>query len=480
MISAAVSRSRFLAVLSTLVCSFLISGCLAEGKTEQSPQASSVKAQESSVTTAPAPYPDIAMPTVRIQGSNTIGASLAPALAKEFLASLGANKVQQLSGNQPNESRVTGILPDNRSIQILIGAHGSSTGFRALRDGTADIAAASRQITPEEVAQLAGLGDLTSVEGEHILGIDGLAIIVHPANPLNKLSLEQLGQVFSGAISDWTQLGGQPGPIEVLARDDNSGTYDTFKHLVLTGGTKLTGQAKRYESNEELAQDVASKPNAIGFVALASAGKVKVLGISDGEAAALKPDQISVATEDYPLSRRLYFYSATGPTNPMTKDFINFALGRHGQKMVEQEGFISQVPSAHEVQPAATDSENFIRLTQGAQRLSVNFRFRPESWELDNKALRDVQRLAEFIQQTNLPPSRLMLIGFSEKRSDELGAQILSEYRARAVQKALGTYGIQIPAVTGYGHYRAVASHQSLQAHLRNNRVEVWLTSPAP
>src|SRR5690606_11675148 len=155
----------------------------------------------------------------------------------------------------------------------------------------------------------------------------------------------------------------------------------------------------------ELAQDVASKPTAIGFVALASAGKVKVLGISGGEAAAPKPDQISVATEDYPLSRRLYFYSATGPTNPMANDFINFALGRHGQKTVAQAGFSSHVPTTHEVQPAATGSENFIRLTQGAQRLSATFRFRPESRELDNTALRGVQRLAEFTQQASLRPS---------------------------------------------------------------------------
>src|SRR5690606_27902482 len=169
------------------------------------------------------PYPGIAEPTLRIQGSNTIGASLAPALAKAFLISLGAQSLDQIDGGG-NHTQIIGPLSDNRRIQILIAAQGSSTGFKALYNGTADIAAASRQINEKEVAQLVALGDLTSVDGEHILGLDGLAIIVHPSNPVSNLSLAQLRQVFSGAISNWRELGGLPGSIKVLARDDNSGT----------------------------------------------------------------------------------------------------------------------------------------------------------------------------------------------------------------------------------------------------------------
>lgn len=480
MISAVVRRCRFLSALSILIFSSLLSGCLTEQPAKYAEPALSTPRQATPSADSPSlPYLGIAEPILRIQGSNTIGASLAPALAKAFLISLGAQSLDQFDG-EGNQTQVVGTLSDNRKIQILIAAQGSSTGFKALYNGTADIAAASRQITDKEVAQLVALGDLTSVDGEHILGIDGLAIIVHPSNPVSHLSLTQLRQVFSGAISDWRELGGLPGTIKVLARDDNSGTYDTFKHLVLTNGDRLTEDAQRYESNQQLAQDVASNPNAIGFVALASADGVKVLGISDGDATPLKPEQISVATEDYPLSRRLYFYSATDIRNPVAKDFIHFALSRDGQQLVEQEGFVSQVPSTHEVQPSATDPEHFTRLTQNAQRLSVNFRFRPNSWELDNKAQRDVLRLAEFILQSDLDPERLMLIGFSEQRRDELGAQILSEHRAKAVQKALEEQGIQIHALSGYGHYRAVASQESLQARMRNNRVEVWLRTPAP
>jgi phosphate transport system substrate-binding protein len=118
-------------------------------------------------------------------------------------------------------------------VVIEVAAHGSSTGFTALKTASADLAASSRPIKDSELLDLEALGDLKSAEAEQVIAIDGLAIILHPRNPLKQLDTEQLARIFSGEVKTWEDLGGHGGSIHLYARDDQSGTYDTFKELVL-------------------------------------------------------------------------------------------------------------------------------------------------------------------------------------------------------------------------------------------------------
>ena len=173
------------------------------------------------------PAPTDGSPALRILGSNTIGAQLGPALVKGLLAQQGAQAVQEQPGPNPNEMRLIARLPSGQDVSIDIAAHGSSTGFVALKDGLADVAASSRPIKNNEATDLAALGDLRSHEAEQVIAIDGVAVILHPGNPLRELSTAQLAKIFSGEIRDWEQLGGPSGPIHLYARDQQSGTYDT-------------------------------------------------------------------------------------------------------------------------------------------------------------------------------------------------------------------------------------------------------------
>src|SRR5262249_32335289 len=146
-------------------------------------------------------------------------------------------------------------------------AHGSGTATPGLASGKALIGMASRALNEAELTQLAqqGFGDMRSAENEHVVGLDGIIVIVSPANPIAKLSLQQLRGIFSGAAFDWSQVGGKPGSINVYARDAKSGTFDTFKTLVLDPGKqKLTGTAQRLESSNELSDLVANDPSGIG------------------------------------------------------------------------------------------------------------------------------------------------------------------------------------------------------------------------
>ena len=157
---------------------------------------------------------------LRIQGSNTIGANLGPALVKAMLAQQGLHDIHSVPASPPNEHSIVGTDASGQQVRVDVAAHGSGTGFAALKAGKADLIASSRPIKDRELVELEALGDLKSPDAEQIIAIDGLAIILHPGNPLNQLNTEQLAQIFSGQISTWEALGGITGPIHLYARDE--------------------------------------------------------------------------------------------------------------------------------------------------------------------------------------------------------------------------------------------------------------------
>lgn len=277
---------------------------------------------------------------LRVQGSNTIGAALLPALVQGQLRAQQATDIEQRPGAQPNETVIKARDAHGQPLRIDIAAHGSSTGFAALGRGDADLAASSRPISDTEVRQLKALGDLRAPRAEQVIGLDGVAVIVHPDNPLPQLSTQQLAQIYAGQIQRWEQLGVAGGAIHLYARDDRSGTFETFKALVLEPNhAELAPQVRRFEASDELAAQVTADRQAIGFSSLAAVHGAKVLAIAEGDAPAMLPERPLVASEDYPLSRRLYLYLPAN-AKPQAKAMADFAQSPAGQAIVAQQGFV--------------------------------------------------------------------------------------------------------------------------------------------
>ena len=412
---------------------------------------------------------------LRIQGSNTIGAHLAPALAAGLLRQQGvAHPEQQISA--PNEVSVSGRDAQGRLLQITVAAHGSGTGFVALAEGSAELAASSRPIKDSEQASLASLGDLRSASAEQVIALDGLAIIVHPDNPVQQLDIAQVAALFAGEIDNWQALGGPAGAVRLYARDDNSGTFDTFKELVLSSqGKQLAGAAQRFESSDELSERVSQDPQAIGFIGLPYIRQAKALHIADQGSQAMPASRELISTEDYPLSRRLFFYLKPDESNPWARALVEFAQSAEGQAIVTANGFIGQQVQAMRVAADASQPRVYQRLAEQAQRLSVNFRFREGSAELDNKALHDLQRLLDYLKANDKQHRQLVLVGFGDPKSDPARAALLSKLRAMAVRRELARAGILPRDILGLGEQLPVASNQQDDGRLKNRRVEVWV-----
>ncbi|WLH04758.1 phosphate ABC transporter substrate-binding/OmpA family protein [Pseudomonas lurida] len=424
---------------------------------------------------APLPIPDQG-PALRIQGSNTIGAALGPALVKGLMEHQGLQGVHIEPAKGPNEQRVIGKTRQGKAVTIEVAAHGSSTGFTALKKATADLAASSRPIKDSELVDLEPLGDLKSPEAEQVIAIDGLAIILNPQNPLNSLNTEQLAQVFNGEASTWEAVGGVGGPIHVYARDDQSGTYDTFKDLVLRlRGKPLALSAKRFESSEQLSDAVSQDPQGIGFIGLPYVRQAKAVAIVDGDSQPMLPLNSLIATEDYPLSRRLFFYLPPSGHNPWAKALVDFTQSSKGQAIVAASGFIAQQVQAMDVEPRASMPEDYQAIAREAKRLTVNFRFEEGSASLDNKARQDLQRVVAYIRSHAKLDKQVTLVGFGDAKNDPQRAALLSKLRAMAVRRELVKSGVVLREIHGFGAQMPVAANTADEGRIKNRRVEVWV-----
>ena len=283
----------------------------------------------------------------RLQGSNTVGAGLAPALAEGLLRRFGATDIAAKKDAAGHAWVVTGrVTGQSQLVEVDIDASGTATAFEGLAKGECDLGMASRAITDAEADAIrsAGRGDVRGPESENVIGLDGIAIIANEKSPVGALTTDELARMFSGEAAAWPPSSGATGAVDVFARDDRSGTFDMFRALVL-GEHPMTAAARRYADSDALAAAVASDPQAIGFVGMSHVGRAKAVAISEGGAAAVLPTSFNVATEDYPLARRLYLYAPSPATHPLASRFVAFALSSDGQAIVAEQGFVDMATS---------------------------------------------------------------------------------------------------------------------------------------
>jgi phosphate transport system substrate-binding protein len=242
-----------------------------------------------------------------IKGSDTLGAKLVPQLAEQFKA-------------------------DHPDATFDIAAEGSTTGFAALIDGTAQIGMASRPAKSEEIAA-AKAKNVTLKET--IVAYDGVAVIVNEANPVKNLTKKQVEQIFTGEVSDWSAVGGSGGAISIYTRNTSSGTYSEFKELAMKK-RDYAPSAQKMAGNEQIAAEVGKNPNGVGYVGLAY---VKAKGVKVASIDGALPSIESVQRKGYPYSRPTFYYTNGEPAG-LVKAFVDFTLSDAGQKIVANVGFV--------------------------------------------------------------------------------------------------------------------------------------------
>ena len=417
--------------------------------------------------------PPVTEPILRLHGSNTIGEDLGPTLAEAFLQRRTA--AQTIRKRTAADEMLVEAVDGSRVVEsIEVFAHGSKTAFTDLLSGQCDVGMSSSRIHPDEASRLSKLGDMMSPANEHVVALDGMAIVVNPSNPVSALTKTQVADIFSGKIRNWSEVGGKNQPMTLYARDDKSGTYDWFKQFVL-GDRPLSAEAKRFEASNQLSDWVAGDPAGIGFIGLPYIRSAKAVLVQDARSVPLLPSPLTVSTEDYALSRRLYLYTPT-VASPVARDFVDFALSEEGQKVVPRTGFVNLRP---ECDPNASQctacSAHYREVVRSACRISVDFRFDRGSTELDTRALRDLQRIVTLMGHPENASRSMVLLGFSDGTGLRTANVTLSEQRASIVAEQLRARGLHIDTARGFGPEMPIADDTTEGGRERNRRVEVWL-----
>jgi phosphate transport system substrate-binding protein len=225
-------------------------------------------------------------------------------------------------------------------VRIVANKSGTGSGMQKFARGEIDIATASRPIEPKEVEALAA----AKVEFVEIpLAYDGVTVIVHPSNPITRLSHEQLRSAWqlNPSINDWAALGGHPGKIAFYGPTDNHGTYEVFTEAINGKKGNIRRDVQANQDFNVVVQSVAGDPKGMGYVGLdyylENLDKVKAVAV-DG----VKPTPESIADGSYaPLSRPLFLYVSKGAMNrPEIREFVDYALGTGGRSAVMEAKYV--------------------------------------------------------------------------------------------------------------------------------------------
>ena len=219
------------------------------------------------------------------------------------------------------------FMENNNGVTFTYNPTGSGSGITAVAEGRCDIGLSSRSLKDEEVAQ-----GLTETK----LALDGIAVVVNPENPVEDLTLEQIAQIYTGEITNWSEVGGSDAEIVVIGREAGSGTRDGFESI--TG----TGEACQYRqeltSTGDVITTVAQNPDAIGYASLASVeDSVKALSV-DG----VQPSEGTVKDGSYAIQRPFVLVTRTDePLSDVAQAFFNFATSADASAIISGAGAVA-------------------------------------------------------------------------------------------------------------------------------------------
>jgi len=268
------------------------------------------------------------------------GAAAAPG-ARSTIANIGSDTLLNLAAAWAEAyDRV------DPSVSVEVSGGGSGQGAAALINGSCDIANCSRKIEEKEVAEILARRNLEAKE--YVVGFDALSIFVHRSNPLEEISVEDLGEMYreGGGLTRWSQLGitipGSKGDEIILVnRQNSSGTYHYFKEAVVGKKNEFKLSALHMKGSKDAVELIANTPNAIGYSGMGYATpEVRQVRVSRKRGdRGVAPSAVSALDGTYPIARPMFMYTAGEPEGALRR-FIDWILSPPGQEIVELTGYV--------------------------------------------------------------------------------------------------------------------------------------------
>jgi len=433
-----------------------------------------------------------------IAGAGGIGANLLPVLIEVFALDRGGDL--EVSVNQDGDRQYSVLEADGTVYaSIIVRASDSISGFAGLMEGAAAVGMSSRRINGNEIAafDLAEKGPMDSAAQEHILALDGVIAAVNQNNPVQVLSLAQIGGIFEGSITNWSELGGENAAINLYRRNEFSDTIEAFANATAGSGPQgFSSAATVFETDIAVSDAVAADANGIGLTSFAQKRNAKAVTLRSVCGELFEPSDFAIKTEEYPLTQRMYLYTANAGLPDVAQEFLDFATSPKTQSVIAAAGFVDQSASSagldaqgRRLAQAIVSSDGRTELLQlqdlasimlDAERLSFTLRY-DENGNLDARANADIERLAAMIKSGVFASRQLLIFGFSDN-AEAANAQLVSTQAiAQTVRdqivKETGRANLGNLRISpiGYGRLMPLGCNETPGGRASNNRVEIWV-----
>ncbi|WP_371171510.1 OmpA family protein [Aliiroseovarius sp. 2305UL8-7] len=392
------------------------------------------------------------------------------------------------------------LLPksgEQEEVNIAVDSSGAAQLFGFLASGGASLVFSEQPVDDAAVQTVAaaGHGNLRAFKQERVVAVDGYVAVANHRSSVSRMSVQQVADVLSGKINNWSTFGGPDREINVYSFSPEAEAFHHIEDLILKpSNVSLTRDVRKVSSTRELTRSIEQDRFGFGVVKYSSVRGLRPISLVNECGMVMEPTAFNIKSEEYTLQNRVTAYS-TVQTNGFTARFLDYLDDESLDDLVSKAGLISlsTVPEERDDGRArlltaldgvtdelsASQLKNFVQDVLASERLSTTFRFAPSSSVLDNKAKRDVARVLRYVSES--ATRRLVLAGFSDSNGQVSQNEALSLSRAEAVRNQLlaaatngELSGVEI-TVRGYGELSPVACNETFEGRATNRRVEIWV-----
>ena len=433
------------------------------------PQAVPVVAAQATPPKSPAPTTVL----LRIASSDPVASKLAGRLASGYLAMIGNSGIDSEADGPDRTLNVFGLQAGQREL-IKIATPPAEDLFASLARGAADMAISFRAHAAMQTGGTQAAKPMTTRGTDVVVAVQGLGVVVSRSNPVTALTTDQLRGVLAGRIVNWSDLRGPNAPINLHLTETRAGFEDDFQAMLLLRGSTVR-EATRLATEAELTSAVADDPGGIGLIMAGNAGRARLLAVGKEGVPPVLPSNMALATEEYPLTRRLYLLPGRDGSNAFVRRFMGYVMSPAGQSAVEAAGFAILPLKAERIPTPEVGSDRLRQLLIDSTRVSAELRFYPGSVQLDTRSVRELERLVTFLRAERVSGERVILAGFTDNFGPPAANMAVSQRRAESITAALARYGIVPGEAIGFGSELPIGDNTTADGRERNRRVEVYL-----
>ncbi|MFQ6548414.1 phosphate ABC transporter substrate-binding/OmpA family protein [Aestuariibius sp. 2305UL40-4] len=369
--------------------------------------------------------------------------------------------------------------------------------IEALAEGEAEIIFLDEPAEPDDIQEVArgGGGNIIAPGQERVIAVEGLVVAVSPQNPIRQISIDDVPRVFSGEITNWSQLGGPNAPINVYSFDESNAAIHYVDELVLEpADAELGDDINVVQTMREMTAKILGDPNGIGVVPYANLRGTRAVPVAASCGIVNEPSVFAIKTEEYVMQRRFYAYNRA-VVSPEAQEFLAYLDSDQLDGVVNKAGFVDLAVIAQDQDASSGRTQRAILSTadafelgflrrmlldmQDTQRLSTTFRFAFGSSRLDVRARADVARIVDYIEQNQ--PREVIFVGFTDAIGSFEANARLAEGRAATVrgtilsQLSAAARGATQLSTRGYGELSPAACNEDDDGRQINRRVEIWV-----